>query len=91
MSQTTIIPHSQKPLVTRTYPLEHELDAQITLASVAQKQWRGTPLAARIEIGRKFMARRSFPASPHATSLSQVDCIKIGKVRNPPFILPTRF
>ena len=55
MSQTTIIPHSQKPLVTRVYPSQAELDSSIVLADIAQKQWKATPLAHRIEIGRRFM------------------------------------
>ncbi|KAG7446805.1 succinate semialdehyde dehydrogenase [Guyanagaster necrorhizus] len=52
--QTTIIPHSQQPLVTRTYPLEQELDGFIIAASMAQKAWCKVPLKERIAIGYKF-------------------------------------
>ena len=55
--QTTIIPHSQQPLVSRTYPTEAELDATIQRAADAQKQWAKVPLKERIQIGRKFMVR----------------------------------
>ncbi|PCH34727.1 NAD-aldehyde dehydrogenase [Wolfiporia cocos MD-104 SS10] len=55
MSQTTIIPHSQQPLVTRTYPSAPELDALVARASAAQKAWRAVPLEERIAIGRRFM------------------------------------
>ncbi len=53
--QTTIIPHSQQPLVTRTYPSEQELDGFITIASKAQKTWSKVPLKERIAIGYKFI------------------------------------
>ncbi|KAK0211472.1 succinate semialdehyde dehydrogenase [Armillaria fumosa] len=53
--QTTIIPHSQQPLVTRTYPSEQELDGFITIASKAQKTWNKVPLKERIAIGYKFI------------------------------------
>ncbi|PPR04272.1 hypothetical protein CVT26_004062 [Gymnopilus dilepis] len=55
LSQTTIIPHSQEPYVTRTYPSEQELDKIIHDATVAQKAWKDVPLEERIAIGRKFM------------------------------------
>ncbi|KAF9016158.1 NAD-aldehyde dehydrogenase [Hymenopellis radicata] len=54
-TQTTIIPHSQQPLVSRTYPSEADLDAAIVAASTAQKAWAKVPVAERIAIGRKFM------------------------------------
>ena len=53
--QTTIIPHSQKPLVTRKYPTEPELDAVIQRSSKAQKEWAKVPIQERVAIGRKFM------------------------------------
>ncbi|KAF8580401.1 succinate semialdehyde dehydrogenase [Ramaria rubella] len=55
MSQTTIIPHSQKPLVTRSYPSLEELARIIEKSKEAQKKWRAVPLKERIAIGRKFM------------------------------------
>lgn len=55
--QTTITPHSQQPLVSRTYPTEAELDATIERAASAQKQWAKVPLQERIQVGRKFMVR----------------------------------
>ncbi|EJD50646.1 succinate semialdehyde dehydrogenase [Auricularia subglabra TFB-10046 SS5] len=54
MSQTTIIPHSQQPLVTRHYPKPAELDALIGAAADAQRQWRAVPLDQRIAHGRRF-------------------------------------
>ena len=53
--QTTIIPHTQKPLVTRTYPTNSELDAIIKSADEAQKKWAAVPLSERIAIGYKFI------------------------------------
>lgn len=53
--QTTIIPHTQKPLVTRTYPTNSELDAIIQSADEAQKKWAAVPLSERIAIGYKFI------------------------------------
>jgi len=58
-SQTTIIPHSQKPFVTRTYPSEPELDALLQKSAQAQKAWGRVPLAERIAVGRKFMVNTS--------------------------------
>lgn len=55
-SQTTIIPHSQKPLVTRIYPSQSELDVLIQNSVKAQKEWARVPLQQRIAVGRKFMA-----------------------------------
>lgn len=55
--QTTISPHSQKPLVSRSYPSQSDLDVAIQNASKAQKLWRKVPLEERVDIGRKFMVR----------------------------------
>ena len=54
-TQTTITPHTQKPLVTRTYPTDEELDDIIQIAANAQKNWAKVPLAERIAIGHKFI------------------------------------
>jgi acyl-CoA reductase-like NAD-dependent aldehyde dehydrogenase len=54
-SQTTITPHSQKPLVTRVYPSESELNVLIQNSATAQKEWSRVPLQERIAVGRKFM------------------------------------
>ncbi|GBE85744.1 Probable betaine aldehyde [Sparassis crispa] len=54
-TQTTISPHNQQPLVTRTYPSESELDSVIGRSAAAQKQWHHVPLKDRIAIGRRFM------------------------------------
>ncbi|KAF9459131.1 NAD-aldehyde dehydrogenase [Collybia nuda] len=53
--QTTIIPHSQQPLISRTYPTQTELDATIKDAREAQKAWSQVSLDERIVVGRKFM------------------------------------
>nr|ALG75777.1 aldehyde dehydrogenase 7 [Tricholoma vaccinum] len=53
--QTTIIPHTQKPLVSRTYPSQSELNLAIQNASDAQKVWHKVPLQDRIDISRKFV------------------------------------
>lgn len=55
--QTTIIPHSQKPLVSRTYPSQSELILAIQNAAEAQKIWHKVPLQERIDISRKFIVR----------------------------------
>ena len=55
--QTTVIPHTQKPLVHREYPTEAELDQVIEKSAIAQKQWSKTPLKERIAIGYKFIVR----------------------------------
>lgn len=57
MSQTTLIPHSQKPLVTRVYPSLNHLSDTIGKAKDAQKKWQSVPLQDRIAIGRKFMVQ----------------------------------
>ncbi|KIL62232.1 hypothetical protein M378DRAFT_193228 [Amanita muscaria Koide BX008] len=54
-TQTTISPHNQQPLITRTYPSNEQIDAAIKDASAAQKLWSRIPLDERIAIGRKFM------------------------------------
>ncbi|EJD00314.1 succinate semialdehyde dehydrogenase [Fomitiporia mediterranea MF3/22] len=53
--QTTIAPHSQKPVVTRTYPTEAEFDAIIQSAADAQRTWAKVPIGERIAIGYKFI------------------------------------
>lgn len=59
-SQTTVIPHSQKPLVTRKYPSEPELDELISKSAKAQAKWSQVALKERIEIGKKFMVSSYF-------------------------------
>ncbi|OCH84860.1 aldehyde dehydrogenase [Obba rivulosa] len=54
-TQTTISPHNQQPLVTRTYPSERDLDDAIRRSAVAQNEWARVPLQDRIAIGRKFI------------------------------------
>ena len=54
-TQTTIIPHTQEPYVTRTHPSPDELDAAIEASAKAQKEWAKVPLTGRIAIGRRFM------------------------------------
>lgn len=56
-SQTTIIPHTQKPLdgSTRTYPKTADLDDLIIQASVAQKSWAKVSLEERIKIGWRMV------------------------------------
>ncbi|KAL5513981.1 hypothetical protein ACEPAG_2742 [Sanghuangporus baumii] len=54
-TQTTIVPHTQQPLVTRTYPSGSELDAIIKTAAEAQKKWAKIPISWRVEIGYKFI------------------------------------
>ena len=53
--QTTLSPHNQQPLVTRTYPSRDQIDGFIRNASVAQKSWAKVLLSDRIAIGRKFI------------------------------------
>ncbi|KAF5351256.1 hypothetical protein D9756_008468 [Leucocoprinus leucothites] len=53
--QTTISPHNQQPLVSRTYPGETDLDVIIREAHAAQKSWSKVPVKERIAIGRRFM------------------------------------
>lgn len=54
-TQTTIIPHTQAPYVTRTYPSSDELSAAIEASAKVQKEWAKVPLTERIAIGRRFM------------------------------------
>ncbi|KAL5521982.1 hypothetical protein ACEPAF_1838 [Sanghuangporus sanghuang] len=54
-TQTTIVPHTQQPLLTRTYPSESELDAIIKTAADVQKRWANVPVSRRVEIGYKFI------------------------------------
>ncbi|KAI0740436.1 succinate semialdehyde dehydrogenase [Earliella scabrosa] len=55
MSQTTLIPHNQQPLVIRTYPSETQLSKSIERAAAAQEKWARVPLQQRIAVGRQFM------------------------------------
>jgi hypothetical protein len=55
--QTTIIPHSQVPLVTRTYPSREELEKVILSSADAQKRWAKVPLPDRITIASQFVVR----------------------------------
>ena len=54
-SQTTITPHNQQPLVTRTYPSQLELDTIIRRSSLAQNAWARVPLKDRLAICTKFV------------------------------------
>lgn len=69
-SQTTIIPHSQEPLVTRTYPSASELDAIVERAAAAQAQWKLVPLKERVAIGRKFIVKQAICASLLLTEMA---------------------
>ena len=53
--QTTVIPHSQQPLVTRAYPSTEDLEKVILSSADAQKQWAKVPLSDRIAIANKFV------------------------------------
>ncbi|KAJ7125874.1 succinate semialdehyde dehydrogenase [Mycena filopes] len=53
--QTTISPVDLQPVVHRTYPTADALDATISRAAAAQKDWAAIPLAERIAIGHKFI------------------------------------
>ena len=53
--QTTIVPHSQQPLVTRTYPSIEELEKVVLSSADAQKQWAKVPLSTRLTIANKFV------------------------------------
>ena len=59
-TQTTITPHSQAPLVTRTYPTEEELDAAIRRAGEAQRAWARVPVEERVQVGRRFIVSLVF-------------------------------
>ena len=65
--QTTITPHSQQPLVTRTYPSPQELEEVILSSVDAQKQWVKVPLSDRIAIANKFVV--STPTHPPSFSM----------------------
>ncbi|TFK43101.1 NAD-aldehyde dehydrogenase [Crucibulum laeve] len=52
--QTTITPHNQQPLISRTYPTKEELDLTIKNAAAAQKAWAKVPVQERVAIGKKF-------------------------------------
>ena len=52
--QTTIIPHSQQPYVTRTYPTSDQVDAAIVASAAAQEKWKLVPLKDRIAICSRF-------------------------------------
>ncbi|KAI9462437.1 succinate semialdehyde dehydrogenase [Lactarius psammicola] len=54
-SQTTITPHNQTPLVTRTYVSQSELDDIVKRSSEAQKAWARVPLKDRLAIATKFV------------------------------------
>ncbi|XP_006463932.1 hypothetical protein AGABI2DRAFT_194578 [Agaricus bisporus var. bisporus H97] len=53
--QVTITPHTQQPLVSRTYPVREDLNATINKAHIAQKSWSRIPVKDRVAIGRRFM------------------------------------
>ena len=53
--QTTIIPHSQQPYVTRTYPTSDQVDAVIVASAAAQEKWKLLPLKDRIAICSRFL------------------------------------
>jgi len=55
ISQTTITPHNQTPLVTRTYASQSELDDIVNRSSEAQKTWARVPLKDRLAIVTKFV------------------------------------
>ncbi|KAG8818381.1 hypothetical protein FRB91_009097 [Serendipita sp. 411] len=54
-SQTTIIPHTQQPLVTRDYPSRERLDDIIVASATAQEHWKVLALKDRLEICRRFL------------------------------------
>ncbi|KAI0307926.1 succinate semialdehyde dehydrogenase [Multifurca ochricompacta] len=54
-SQITISPHNQKPLVTRIYPSQSQLDDVVKRSSVAQSAWARIPLKDRLTIGTRFV------------------------------------
>ena len=56
--QTTITPHTQKPLVSRSYPSEDELGVMIQNASKAQQAWCKVSLEDRVNIAQDFMVLR---------------------------------
>jgi len=62
--QTTVTPHSQQPLVTRTYPSTEELEKVILSSADAQKQWGKVPLSDRITIANKFIVSAAIRLLP---------------------------
>ncbi|KAG8874782.1 hypothetical protein FRC20_005210 [Serendipita sp. 405] len=54
-SQTTIIPHTQQPLVTRDYPSREQLDDIIVASATAQEHWKVLAFKDRLEICRRFL------------------------------------
>jgi hypothetical protein len=62
--QTTITPHNQQPLVTRTYPSTQDLEKVILCSADAQKQWAKVPLSDRIAIANKFVVSAAMCLSP---------------------------
>lgn len=74
-TQTTIIPHTQEPYVTRTYPSPDELGAAIEASAKSQKEWAKVPLTERIGIGRRFMEEFEKMSSDMAKELT----IQIGR------------
>jgi hypothetical protein len=80
-SQTTITPHNQQPLVTRTYPSEEELDGVITRAALAQKAWARVPLKDRIAIGTKFLVCTYSLCRLIATHPAEDRVMLLGRVR----------
>jgi len=53
--QTTIIPHSQQPYVTRVYPTSDQVDAAIVASAAAQEKWKFAPLKDRMAICSRFL------------------------------------
>ncbi|KAF7761486.1 hypothetical protein Agabi119p4_9478 [Agaricus bisporus var. burnettii] len=53
--QVTVTPHTQQPLVSRTYPVQEDLDAAVLKAHTAQKSWSSISVKDRVAIGRRFM------------------------------------
>ena len=53
--QTTIAPHTQAPVVERTYPEVEQLDKIVDEMCEAQKEWAKVGLEERIKIGWKFV------------------------------------
>lgn len=69
MSQTTLSPHTQAPLVTRQWPSEEELDAIVQTSANAQKQWQKVSLDERLKIADKFVVSTSLIFPSHTLQL----------------------
>ena len=69
-SQTTITPHNQTPLVTRTYASQSELDDAVQRSYEAQKAWARVPLKDRLVIATKFVVRTH--SQTHLTRVNHV-------------------